>query len=304
MKLAFMEGYPLAPESYWRLMPLGKHFRAPLYGCGRVLLPPLDVLWIHEPVYGAALERIREAKAMGAKVICDFSEDVWLRSEVTDGYPYPESADTARELADVLVATSPELAEAIGATHVLPPVLPLEGWTPREPVEPRAVGWWSDGRQKHGLEAVAASLGPVVAEHGCAFRHIQFPHQDPLKGVVPLTQQHLYMGGSSDGVELIMGVYRDALAECYVSLDCWPAGEYGRRASDLSILRAAALGVPTLSTREGPPGTITAPPYEWGEALNNLLTEPGAHRALSLAARAWAETRTSFIAFERLLTEV
>ena len=54
---------------------------------------------------------------------------------------------------------------AWGTAHVVPATIPLGSeWTPAEPTHPPRLGWWSDGRQKYGMERVAPALIRVLEE--------------------------------------------------------------------------------------------------------------------------------------------
>jgi glycosyltransferase involved in cell wall biosynthesis len=144
--------------------------------------------------------------------------------------------------------------------------------------------------------------------------HIGFAHQAPLvrgitdKDVVAERAGRLSSFFSDDqhlSVEANMAIFREALAGCCLSLECYPSGPYGETVSDIPLLRAAALGVPSITTRsQAPPGTISARPGEWAETILGVLEDPGRRRGLSLEARAWAETRTTHEPYKAILEEV
>jgi hypothetical protein len=106
-------------------------------------------------------------------------------------------------------------------------------------------------------------------------------------------------------LEANLRILTGALAPCVLSLECYPTGCYRESVSEVPILRAAALGVPTITTRsQAPPGAIPARPEDWATTIQGVIEDPGKRRGLSLEALAWAKSRTSHRAHKAVLEEV
>lgn len=316
-RVCFVVGHEDVPEAFWRVVLPSRHLRAPIVlagaqGAAEKALSA-DVLWIHQPTSIASADLAEKAAAKGKTVIVDLSEDPWSRHELDGAYNEHRLAacDRALTAATHLVVTSQALADQLGAdeARVIPAVAPLAYLA--DLATPPALGWWSDGRQKSGWEKIAPELVTIEDTTDVVVYHLGFGHFRPVTGRRNeqgtageyVARQTLYMH-QADAASSVR-VFGAALAECVLSLDCYPAGTYRNTVSDLGILRAAAAGVPTVTTRpDPPPGCVFAPPGEWAAAITTLLTEPGTRRALSLAAREWAGTRTAFDQYERLLQEV
>ena len=315
-RVCFVVGHEDTPEAYWRVALPARHLRAPMVlagaqGAAETALGT-DALWIHQPTSLAAADLAEKAIARGLVVIVDLSEDPWSRHEIDGAYNEHRlgACDRALTAATLLVVTSQELADALGAdeARVIAPVAPLA--ESMEPTTPPALGWWSDGRQKSGWEKVAPELLKVLGSTDATIRHLGYAHMRPLAGARSeqgiaeyAARQTVYM--YQDNAAASCRLFQGALAECVVSLDCYHAGQYRDTVSDLGILRAAAAGVPTVTTRDAaPPGAVSAPPGEWAATIQGLIGEPGQRRALSLKARLWAASRTSFADYESVLQEV
>ena len=174
MKVAFVVGHEDFPESpsdtpeaYWRvLVPSRKFGFAVILGHQNAAQRALaaDVVWIHQPTCFAAAELAEAAQERGTPVVLDFSEDPWARGEVDRGYSEARLEACERTLAagSLVVATSAALATSFlpwGEARVVPAVVPLgPEWDPSPPAHPARLAWWSDGRQKRGMEQVAPGL--------------------------------------------------------------------------------------------------------------------------------------------------
>jgi hypothetical protein len=301
MDLAFIVGADTVPESYWRVLLPAKALRAPALGTMDAYRGERPrIAWIHEPLSEAALEIAQSVKARGGRLVADWSEDAWTRDECGEGVTMYSAAtlqigEKVNTLADVVVVANPALAEFIGGqrVEVLEPrlaALPELGET-----QSGVVAWWSDGRQRGGIELAGASVTRAVEEIDGRLWHIQFRHMLALRGL-PVQRQHI-VGGD---VELEHLQRHAAMAE--LSVDCWPAVSYRDTVSDTGLLRMAALGVPTVTNRaKAPPGTVSAPFAEWPDIIRNLHESPESRRALSLAAREWAATRVGFDRYREIL---
>lgn len=330
-KVAFVVGHEDSrdspsdtPEAYWRvLVPACELGGIPLVlgrrdAAQRALAA--EVVWIHQPSCFAAASLAEAARAKGLPVIADFSEDPWARAQVDRPYSEARLEALVRtlEASSLIVATSAELAPtflAWGEVRVVPATLPLgPEWNPSLPAHPAVLGWWSDGRQKRGMEAAAPALIQVLEKTDCRMAHIQFSHHAPLMAGLSLPEERvararrlsaLFEDDRGLDAKGNVGVYRGALAPATLGLECYVPGTYAETASDVPLLRAAALGVPTVTTREeAPPGCISAAPADWAEAIVAVLGQPGLRHELSLAARVWAGSRSSFAAYQAVIKEV
>jgi len=311
-----------APEAYWRVLLPARALRADALVAGfagtdeRAL--QADVIWIHQPTSLKAAALAELGRRSGRSVVVDFSEDPWLRGDVAEPCRPArlEAAERALRAASLIVVASGSLVPAferyVAPVEVIPPVIPLDaGWDPRPASEPPIIGWWSDGRQRSGFELVAAGLRELLGKSNARIHHYQFAHHAPLMLGAQASEvkaRAARLGAFTEGdgpVHVRIAVLRDRFAACAVSLDCYPPGAYADSASDLALLRAAALGIPSVTTRSGaPPGTITAPPAQWAEILLAILGDPERHRGLSLSARSWAETRSTYAAYSAIIEEV
>lgn len=321
MRLRFVVGHEDTPEAYWRVLLPARHFRAPALAIdaprARETALEGDVLWIHEPTGLAAAELAEKARARGLRVVVDLCEDPWLRAECDPGYNETrlEACSRALEAASVLVVATEALRDAFPGktTRVVAPVIPLSGWTPSDPETPAHLAWWSDGRQRRGFEAVAGAVSAVLDRAPeVRLRHIQFAHlaplvaalSDPDAKVARAARFSVYLEGDL-GAEGNLAMLRAATAGATVAFECYPAGDYAASVSDVPLLRAAALGIPTVTTRgTAPPGAVSAAPGEWAETLAEILADPACRQTLAREARAWAETRASFERYHHILEEV
>lgn len=301
MDLAFIVGAEFVPESYWRVLLPSRAFRAPALGtmdAYRSERP--EIAWIHEPLSEAAFTIAQEVKARGGRVVADWSEDAWTREECGEGVVMYNAAmlqigEQVNALADVIVVANPALADFMHGerVEVIEPrlsAMPEPGET-----QPGVIAWWSDGRQRGGIELAGPAITKAVEAIDGRFWHIQFRHMLALKGL-PVKRQHIVAGD----VELDHLLRHAAMAE--LSVDCWPSVSYRDTVSDTGILRMAALGIPTITTRaKAPPGTVSAPHAEWPDIIRNLHESPESRRALSFAAREWAATRVGFDRYREIL---
>jgi len=311
------------PEAYWRvLIPARKFGTALILGRGNATQRALeaDLVWIHQPTCFAAAQLAEDARGQGKAVVLDFSEDVWARGEVDRPYSDVrlDACERALAASSLIVATSAELAAGFlpwGEVRVVPAVIPLGAeWNPSLPATPARLAWWSDGRQKRGFELVAAGLRQVMSQTDCRMDHVQFSHHAPLMQGLKADDERAgraarlsayFEEDQNLSAEGNLRVFRDAVRPATLHLECYAPGAYAETVSDLPLLRAAALGIPSITTRaKAPPGAISAAPDEWEAANTQVLQEPGHRRALSLAARSWAESRSAFGAYEAVIKEV
>ncbi|MBN1630659.1 MAG: glycosyltransferase family 1 protein [Thermoleophilia bacterium] len=317
MKILFVAGcestrdYPGdTPEAYWRvLLPARRFGRASVVGSPNTeqMLRVSDALWIYEPTSPAAVHLADFATRLGKPVVVDFAEDIWRRQEQDREY-HATRLEAARETMDrarLIVVAHPGL-EAVygpyGHTATLETVFPLTGWTRPEGQAENIIGWWSDGRQKRGFEAVAPAVGAQLAK-GLRSWHIQFAHHRPLVAGLSGEARRAeatklgawFADDISKDADGVCRYYRDLLARCLVSLECYQAGAYAETVSDVPLLRAAAIGIPSLSTREQvPPGTAAAPATEWPETLDRLLADPAWRKDLTDQGARWVASRSDW----------
>jgi len=329
-KVAFVVGHEDSrespsdtPESYWRvLIPARKFGTALILGRANAASRALaaDVVWIHQPTCFAAAQLAEDARGQGKAVVLDFSEDVWARGEVDRAYSDArlDACERALVAGSLIVATSAALAASLlpwGEARVVPAVIPLgPEWNPSLPASPARLAWWSDGRQKRGFELVAAGLGQVMAHTDCRMDHVQFAHHAPLMAGLTGADSRAARAGRLSAyfeedqnlsAEGNLRVFRDAVRPATLHLECYAPGAYAETVSDLPLLRAAALGIPSITIRSNaPPGAISAAPHDWEAAITEVLQEPGYRRALSLSARSWAASRSTFSSYEAVIKEV
>ena len=312
------------PDAFWRVLTPARALGLPAVILGHVGAETralgADVMWIHQPSSLMAVELIEKARAAGRPVIVDWSEDPWARFEIGTGYlgGRTEACALACENASLIVLATHGLTPAFQRfevpMQVVEPVVPLgPGWIPKPPAEPPMLAWWSDARQKRGLGDVAPAMRALLASTDLQMRHIGFAHQAPLVQGLDVEQTKTVAGRLSSyfadsknlSAEANMAIFRDAMAPALLSMECYPASQYRETLSDISLLRAAALGVPSITTRlDVPPGCISAQPDEWEREISLLLTSPAWRRDLSLAARSWAQSRSSHTAYQNAIEEV
>jgi hypothetical protein len=308
VNLVFVIGHECTVDSYWRCALPARALHGGLMTIGAAIdAPRPDIAWIHQPISMRAERLAQETKAAGGCVVLDFSEDPWARDDLFEDLAVykPPMLAAARRLvntAEVIVVTSRALGDALGRADaiVIEPRLPGRCYVdPQEP-EPDAIAWWSDGRQKRGFAEAAPYLARALRSIDGRMWHIQFPHMAPLD--IPGSRQ-TYVATASGKPALNARHFQLHMGRAYLAIESWPDCEYRETVSDLSILRNAAVGAPTITTRRHvPPGAISAPPHEWPRLIGELHEEPGKRRALSLAAREWAETRLDFEPYRDLLS--
>ncbi len=320
MRVCFVVGHEDTPEAYWRvLLPsrsLGAHAVAIDGTAARATALAADVLWIHQPTSIAAADLAEKARARGGAVVVDMSEDPWRRTECDQSYNAVriESCERALDAAHLVVLAMDQLEEPFAAydARVVKTVIPTAGWEVRTPLVPATISWWSDGRQRRGLEGVADEIIAVIdRKPEVKIRHIQYAHFKALTSDLTDSETkadrskrfHFYLEGDL-GAEGNLSMLRTAMAGSAVALECYPGG-YGQSVSDLPLLRSAMLGVPSITTRlDAPPGAISAQPGEWLDAITGLLDDPGRQQVLAREARGWAESRASFDSYRNIIEEV
>lgn len=301
MRLAFIVGAEGVPESYWRVLLPARALRVPALGTLEALRSERpSVAWIYQPLSEAALAIAQEVKARGGRVIADWAEDAWTRDECGEGVimygaAQLEIGEQVNALADLVVVANPALAPFVAGerVEVLEPrlaALPEPGET-----RPGVVAWWADSRQRGGIDLAGRAITKAVEAIDGRFWHIQFRHMLALKRL-PIARQHIVAGDS----EIDHLLRHAGMAE--LAVDCWPAVSYRDTTSDTGLLRMAALGIPSLTTRaQAPPGTVRAPHADWPDIVRDLHESPEARRALSFAGRQWAATRVGFEPYQALL---
>ena len=308
------------PEAYWRtLLPSERFGQAVVIGARGAAEKALgaDVVWLYEPTCSAAASLAEVASQMGKPVVVDWSEDIYSRSE--QDRPYAEvriePAEQAMAAASLIVCSVPALSavyESQGAVAVLETVIPLAGWEPGRP--DNIIAWWSDGRQKRGFEAVAPAMIQILEETGADLLNIGFAHHKPLMAGAGTDEERkrrvarLYSYFPDDqtmGVKETLGRFRAVFSQAMLSIECYLPGAYLDRVSDVPLLRAAALGIPNVTTRTAPPpGCLSADPAGWAETVLALMGDPALRRAKSEEALEWARTRSTYTAYEAVLEDL
>src|SRR5680860_1251216 len=170
----------------------------------------------------------------------------------------------------------------------------------------------SAGRQKTGWADIAPEVQEVLLEEqDLRLRCVQFAHLHPLvdgldsKAAGTLSGRFEVVLEGSLSVDENAHLLRRSAVGCYVALESYPVGDYAQSVSDLPILRVAALGIPTITTRpDPPPGALHAEPGEWTKTILSLLHQPDHRAELSARARRWAESRSTIAEYTRVLEEV
>ncbi|MBN1320734.1 MAG: hypothetical protein JXA87_07835 [Thermoleophilia bacterium] len=325
MKVCFVVGQPDSPEipgdtpeAYWRTLLPSKALggQAVVIGARGAAEKALaaEVVWIYEPTSPAAASLAEVARQMGKPVVADWSEDIYSRAQ--QDRPYAdvrlEAADRTMAAATLIVCSSPALTNAYpdrGNLKVVETVLPLAGWEPGRP--DNIIAWWSDGRQKRGSEAVAPAMIEILAETGADFLGIGFAHQKPLmKGATTDEERRkrasrLYSYFPDDRTmtaKETLSHFRAVFSQAMVSLECYLPGTYLDRVSDLPLLRAAALGIPSVTTRtDPPPGCLGADPTTWKEAVLSVMRDPDLRNRTSEEALEWAAQRSTYEGYHAVL---
>ncbi len=308
------------PEAFWRVLLPSKRYGNLAVVVGSDSAAPAaigsEVVWIYEPTCEAAAVLAETMAALGKPVVVDFSEDIWRRGEQDRGYARIrlQSAERAMTAASVIVAATARLADVYaerGPTAVVETVVPADGWK-RPEEEAGSLGWWSDGRQKRGFELVAPGVRQRL-EAGARVRHIQFSHHAPLVAGLSAEATRAqarrlgayFADDLTQSPESNVRFYRDLLGKCTISLECYAPGAYADSVSDVPLLRAAASGVPSLTTRsEAPAGCVCAPAEDWGEALEQLLTDAVWRGELASEGLHWAQSRQSYDDYDRTLEQL
>jgi hypothetical protein len=307
--VVFLVGHQDTPEAYWRVLLPARAFGAPALFVedprAAAAISAARTLWLYQPTGYAAAEAAEKAKSQGRRVIVDLAEDPELRVEYNTHRL--DAFRRALAAADTVVVAVPVLRERFPGAEVVPtPYLRGEERVEEWPERPTLL-WWTDGRQKAGWEQVAGTIGSLLEERDLRLRHVQLPHLRPLSEGISKEQAaergrrcHVYLANSPtpDGqIEQLLAGARG----CYLHLETY-ANPYGDCTSDLPLLRAAALGIPSLTMRsQAPPGCIAAPPHRWRRHIEQLIDEPGTHRALCSEARAWAASRASIQAYRSII---
>lgn len=306
--VVFLVGHEDTPEAYWRVLLPARVLGAPALFVedprAAAAIAAASAVWLYQPTGYAAAEVAEKARAAGKRVIVDLAEDPELRTDYNSHRR--EAARRALAAADTIVLAVPELQERFPQAEVVPtPYLGNEQPTP--PLDPPTLLWWTDGRQKGGWEQVADTIGELLEERGLRLHQAQLPHLRPLSQGVPEERArerarhcHVFLTDAPTPDQQAEDLMRGARG-CFLHLETYTT-PYGDCTSDLPLLRAAALGIPSLTMRsQAPPGCIAAPPHRWHHHIEQLLTEPGTHRALSQEARAWATSRASVHAHRAIL---
>lgn len=308
-KPCFIVGHEDTPEAYWRVLLPARSLRAPAL----FLEDPraeeqalaADVIWLYQPTGYAAAELAEKAKARGKRVICDLAEDPWQRADYNTHRL--EACRRALEAAQDLVVASEALAAAFPGAISLPTRISLSGWEPVELLDPPTLVWWTDGRQKEGWELVAGQVGALLEDRGLRLHQVQFPHSRPLhegaseeRSRARARHCHTFLAGEGSPDQQLVELRRGAEG-CFLHLETY-MGAYGETVSDLALLRAAALGIPSLTLRStAPQGAQHAPLARFGDEITRLLDEPARWRILAEQALAWARSRASFDIYQAIL---
>jgi len=343
-RVVFAVGHDETPEAFWRVLAparaLGQkavvlhdgretdaantpaHTRSQIRAsldAAAELAAGAETLWVHHPTSERALDVVRRAKEAGAQVVIDLSEDPHLRSVYGIGPAHTtarlECLDQALEMADRVVVATPGLLQAYvdyDVRLVRPAIILEDSWTVKEPEDPQMLLWWSDGRQKTGWADIAPEVQEVLLEEqDLRLRCVQFAHLHPLvdgldsKAAGTLSGRFEVVLEGSLSVDENAHLLRRSAVGCYVALESYPVGDYAQSVSDLPILRVAALGIPTITTRpDPPPGALHAEPGEWTKTILSLLHQPDHRAELSARARRWAESRSTIAEYTRVLEEV
>lgn len=318
--LTFVVGHEDTPEAYWRVLRPARALDARVTHVDSPRLEEMtrdaDIVWLYQPTSFRAAELAEEFTDRGRRVIVDFSEDPWSRYEL-ETLPYQQARldAAARSLtaAYLIVTATLELAEKFGDEYprvrTVKTVAPV--WETRTP-EAGLMAWWSDGRQRTGWEQVSGAVSERLA-NGDSLRSVQYAHHQAIRLPSGTDEEKrtwvrgrlaVWLEGEGSA-DYNVGVLRDATAPAWVHLEAYPFGEYRRTVSELPLLRAAALGIPTITTRTRAhyPGSLGAKPDDWPAAIQTLAS-PGIRSTLANEGLEWARSRSSFEEYQRTIEEV
>lgn len=249
-----------------------------------------DVVFIQR--FGASVDEARRAQALGAKVVYDFDDAIFI------GMGHDEVAAMVR-LADAVVVSTPALVpfvrkhrppEATPAT-VLPTPIETDRIVPAtHPPEAFTVGWIGSAWTTPYL----APLAPVFVELARTRRFaVRLVGADPkalppMPGVDVTVVPWRFDTEASELQKMTVGVMP-------LPDDAWAAGKgaykiYQYFAAGLPAV-ASPVGLNAEVVRDGENGLLATAPDAWANALVRLMDDPALVRRLGEQGRADAEAR-------------
>jgi glycosyltransferase involved in cell wall biosynthesis len=235
-----------------------------------------------------------QLKRKGARYIFNL-HDNWLAMP-----SYDAGCKRRIELADLVIAVTPLLAESVRAVAPAAPLVTLECPIDVERVRPNTPGqlaerplviWTGNPYNIKELPDAEQMLAQVHRQQPFTLRIVTGTHRPTLSLPVPwewrpYSEQH----------------EAEALAGAWAGLAPLTDSPYARCKDMYKIKTYLAAGVPVIASpvghnpdvlRHNATGFLVSTRAEWITALTSLLTEPARARAMSLQARADAEQRFS-----------
>lgn len=260
-----------------------------------------DVAVVQRTTRDITVDFVATLKAHGHRVVVDVDDDL---DALHDGHPYidvlngegrsPDNLHRVCQMADVVTATTPALAEryGYGKAVVLPNLVPSEYLRIKARRKgPLRVGWTGKPISHVGDTAVMGGrIGPLVAEMGarfCAWGDLSSRRTFAEVGVpqgarVVVPERPLRSG------------FPASVAELSVGLAPLQWTDFDVAKSWLKMLEYAALGVPCIGSplpeysklHDMGVGLLAATPDEWEEHLARLLASPDERADLAERGRA------------------
>lgn len=260
-----------------------------------------DVAVVQRITRDIGVDFVATLKAHGHRVVVDVDDDL---DALHDGHPYidvlngegrsPDNLHAVCQMADVVTATTPALAEryGYGKAVVLPNLVPGEYLRIKARRKgPLRVGWTGKPISHVGDTAVMGGrIGPLVAEMGarfCAWGDLSSRRTFAEVGVpagarVVVPERPLRSGFPASVAELSVGLAPLQWTDFDVAKSWLKGIEY------------AALGVPFVASplpeyaklEELGAGLLASTPDEWEALVRGLLAEPELRAAVAERGRA------------------
>jgi len=265
-----------------------------------------DVVILQRPSQPPAIRLLRQLRAGGKTVVVELDDDMWnihpsnpAHAMWQEPYRITTLEECIRE-ADVVTVTTPELAGVVRPLNrnvvVLPNMLAGEDWPVEIPPVPEngriVIGWAGSNTHYVDLQLLSGVVERILDEHEdvefrlVGMQDVPFPRHPRLTKAPFVTIEE----------------YPDMLAAFDIGLAPVVKGRFNRCKSDLKFLEYAMVGVPTVasdietyerSIRHGETGFLARNSKDWLKYLTILINNAELRGSMRLAARAFAETRSS-----------